>query len=169
MMMLVCSGGMRGARMGRVALKGLLCRESHSGSAAKCLMSRSHAINVSLSLSPSLPSSSPHSPPLPSPHAHLSGGGVCRGGVPSCGCLGNSDPHPRNALPRQFEVVVIPSMRGYFFPLPFSLSLSAVLCRTACEVEAVVRSQGVVPATVGVLDGQVHVGMYVRRFHFCSW
>lgn len=34
---------------------------------------------------------------------------------------------------------------------------------TALEVEAVVRSAGAVPASIGVLDGTVHVGMQIRR------
>ena len=30
--------------------------------------------------------------------------------------------------------------------------------RTALEVEGIVRAQNVVPATIGILDGKVHVG-----------
>ena len=36
-----------------------------------------------------------------------------------------------------------------------------VLHRTAVEVEELVESLGVVPATIGILDGKVHVGTYV--------
>ena len=35
----------------------------------------------------------------------------------------------------------------------------AVLCRTAIEVEDIVESMNAVPATIGILDGKVHVGM----------
>lgn len=32
-------------------------------------------------------------------------------------------------------------------------------CSTATEVEAIVRAEGATPATVGVIEGKVHVGL----------
>ena len=50
-----------------------------------------------------------------------------------------------------------------------------VFHRTAVEVEELVESLGVVPATTGILDGKVHVGTYVlvetglpKRGNMCS-
>ena len=50
-----------------------------------------------------------------------------------------------------------------------------VFHRTAVEVEELVESLGVVPATIGILDGKVHVGTYVpvgtglsKRGNMCS-
>ncbi|KAJ8245592.1 hypothetical protein GJAV_G00272400 [Gymnothorax javanicus] len=40
--------------------------------------------------------------------------------------------------------------------------------RTAQEVEAIVKSHGAVPATVGVLEGRVHVGLSHEQLHFLS-
>lgn len=33
--------------------------------------------------------------------------------------------------------------------------------QTAMEVEGIIRNEGAVPATIGVLDGVIHVGTYV--------
>ena len=50
-----------------------------------------------------------------------------------------------------------------------------VFHRTAVEVEELVESLGVVPATIGILDGKVHVGTYApvgtglsKRGNTCS-
>lgn len=39
---------------------------------------------------------------------------------------------------------------------------------TAKEVEAIVRTQGAIPATVGVLKGRVHVGLSEEELDFLS-
>ena len=36
---------------------------------------------------------------------------------------------------------------------------TSFLCRTAIEVEDLVESLNAVPATIGILDGKVHIGM----------
>lgn len=41
-------------------------------------------------------------------------------------------------------------------------------CSTAKDVEDIVRSEGVIPATVGILKGKVHVGLSSDELEFLA-
>ena len=42
------------------------------------------------------------------------------------------------------------------------------VARTALEVEEVVRSKGAVPATIGVVDGTIHIGLLISSSYISS-
>lgn len=45
-----------------------------------------------------------------------------------------------------------------------AIDVAHLSLRTALSVESVVRGNGVVPATIGILDGRIHIGQY-----FVAW
>ena len=46
--------------------------------------------------------------------------------------------------------------------------INGVSCRTAQEVEAIVRAEGANPATVGVIHGRVHVGLSSKELDYLA-
>ncbi|KAJ8373715.1 hypothetical protein SKAU_G00042950 [Synaphobranchus kaupii] len=71
-------------------------------------------------------------------------------------------PSVSEALAENKPVVALEStIITHGMPYPHNLS-------TAQEVEAIVRSHGATPATVGVLQGRVHVGLSQEQLHFLS-
>ncbi|XP_007252903.3 uncharacterized protein zgc:136858 [Astyanax mexicanus] len=71
-------------------------------------------------------------------------------------------PSVREALAEHRPVVALEStIITHGMPYPHNLS-------TAKEVEAIVRAKGVTPATVGILDGTIHVGLSPEELDFMS-
>ncbi|XP_062403096.1 uncharacterized protein zgc:136858 [Sardina pilchardus] len=71
-------------------------------------------------------------------------------------------PHVSQAVAEGRPVVALEStIITHGMPYPHNLS-------TAKEVEDIVRAQGAVPATVGVLNGKVHVGLSEEELDFLS-
>ncbi|XP_036376219.1 uncharacterized protein zgc:136858 [Megalops cyprinoides] len=76
--------------------------------------------------------------------------------------LFNVHPSISEALAENKPVVALEStIITHGMPYPQNLS-------TAQEVEAIVRAHGATPATVGVLEGRVHVGLTQEQLHFLS-
>ncbi|KAG7454455.1 hypothetical protein MATL_G00259880 [Megalops atlanticus] len=76
--------------------------------------------------------------------------------------LFNVHPSISEALAESKPVVALEStIITHGMPYPQNLS-------TAQEVEAIVRAHGATPATVGVLEGRVHVGLTQEQLHFLS-
>ncbi|XP_012697910.2 pseudouridine-metabolizing bifunctional protein C1861.05 [Clupea harengus] len=71
-------------------------------------------------------------------------------------------PHVSQAVAEGRPVVALEStIITHGMPYPHNL-------RTAQEVEAIVRFQGAIPATVGVLEGKVHVGLSGEELDFLA-
>ncbi|KAJ8411374.1 hypothetical protein AAFF_G00173800 [Aldrovandia affinis] len=76
--------------------------------------------------------------------------------------LFNVHPSVSEALAENKPVVALEStIITHGMPYPQNLS-------TAEEVEAIVRAHGATPATVGVLQGRLHVGLTQEQLHFLS-
>ncbi|XP_069105872.1 uncharacterized protein [Argopecten irradians] len=53
------------------------------------------------------------------------------------------------------------------FYIRYSL-LVIILCRTACDVETIVRQHGSVPATIGILAGKIKVGLSTEELEYLA-
>ncbi|TRY56109.1 hypothetical protein DNTS_015242 [Danionella cerebrum] len=71
-------------------------------------------------------------------------------------------PHVKEALADHKPVVALEStIITHGMPYPYNFS-------TAKEVEAIVRAEGAIPATVGILEGRIHVGLSTDELDFLA-
>lgn len=71
-------------------------------------------------------------------------------------------PDVKEALADQRPVVALEStIITHGMPYPHNLS-------TAKEVEAIVRAEGAIPATIGILEGSIHVGLSSDELDFLA-
>lgn len=100
--------------------------------------------------------------PVQGPSSGITGAGR----QPASGGAGEHHHHTRHALPAQPEVLLVACVhKGQHLQLHNRLVLfvgfffTTMWCSTAKEVEDIVRAEGATPATVGVIDGELRVGL----------